>query len=562
MAEGENTEVGNLGRHVAVAPRPGGRSHLVRGVLGAVLAIAALVTGLSWAFASPVGSSPDDDFHHASIWCRDSGSEFCDFVVSDEGLIEEFTLPAQLTTPCYRFDGFESAACWEDIPEDETYTGSHINRGSYPGGYYAFMAPFVGEDVVSSVLTMRAVNVFLAVGVLTAIAALLPASERRLVLFVAVGSTIPLGWFLIGSVNPSAWAVLGVFGTFLALHGAVVSERWRRAALFAMACLTAVIAFSSRRDAAAYIALVVAAALALHYRAFLARPVIAAIPLGIGVVAAMLFLSSSSTGYLSSGDGQSLILASGQWTEIDADVPTWGEILFYNLVELPSIFFGSFGQGWGLGWLDTGMSSTTRIFASGVFIALLVAGLRAMDRGKLVAMLGVGGALVALPLFILQSRLDTVGVFLQPRYMYPLMVLLLAIALVDLRGKARLTVPQAAMMYLLAVLAHASALHSNIRRYVTGQEINAFDLSDGMEWWWESGPGPMALWLIGSLAFAVFALALFADTLLPPQAPPPPPAAPVMTPPAAIDDDTAPLPLPRRVSLTETEVALPPGPAR
>ena len=38
-------------------------------VVGGLLLILMLLTGLGWAVSSPVESSPDDNYHLGSIWC-------------------------------------------------------------------------------------------------------------------------------------------------------------------------------------------------------------------------------------------------------------------------------------------------------------------------------------------------------------------------------------------------------------------------------------------------------------------------------------------------------------
>ena len=38
-------------------------------ILGIAAPVALFVALGSWVLASPVGSSPDDDYHMASIWC-------------------------------------------------------------------------------------------------------------------------------------------------------------------------------------------------------------------------------------------------------------------------------------------------------------------------------------------------------------------------------------------------------------------------------------------------------------------------------------------------------------
>jgi hypothetical protein len=54
-------------------------------------------------------------------------------------------------------------------------------------------------------------------------------------------------------------------------------------------------------------------------------------------------------------------------------------------------------------------------------------------------------------------------------------------------------------------LANSIALHTNIRRYVTGMDVGGLDLDFAREWWWWFMPQfftPNLLWIGGSLAFA------------------------------------------------------------
>ena len=53
------------------APDP--RSMLLAGLC----ALALVAVGLAWSLASPAGSSPDDDFHLASIWCATGDPAVC-----------------------------------------------------------------------------------------------------------------------------------------------------------------------------------------------------------------------------------------------------------------------------------------------------------------------------------------------------------------------------------------------------------------------------------------------------------------------------------------------------
>lgn len=46
-------------------------------LLGGLLLVLMLLTGLGWAVSSPVESSPDEDFHLGSIWCPRPVGEYC-----------------------------------------------------------------------------------------------------------------------------------------------------------------------------------------------------------------------------------------------------------------------------------------------------------------------------------------------------------------------------------------------------------------------------------------------------------------------------------------------------
>ncbi|HTN56981.1 MAG TPA: hypothetical protein VL043_01815, partial [Protaetiibacter sp.] len=59
-------------------------------------------------------------------------------------------------------------------------------------------------------------------------------------------------------------------------------------------------------------------------------------------------------------------------------------------------------------------------------------------------------------------------------------------------------------------IANGVALHTNMRRYLTGIDAGSVNLNTGIEWWWNVPFSPMAVWIIGSLAYAalLFVLAM------------------------------------------------------
>ena len=105
-----------------------------------------------------------------------------------------------------------------------------------------------------------------------------------------------------------------------------------------------------------------------------------------------------------------------------------------------------------------------------------------------------------------------VGAWVQPRYMLP--VVLIILALVALQGPGLAEPPttrQLMWVGSLASIAHAVALHVLMRRYITGIDVVEANLSSRVEWWWGVPITPMAVWVVGSLAFAALAILVAAQ---------------------------------------------------
>ncbi|HEU4808686.1 MAG TPA: DUF2142 domain-containing protein, partial [Homoserinimonas sp.] len=169
----------------------------------------AVIALLAWALASPLGAAPDDDYHLVSTWCATDGA-YCEPGETDASRV----VPEALVhAHCYAQDALQSAACQESIswtaaPSVETKRGNFV--GAYPPVYYAVMSIFAGEDVLSSALLMRLINILLFVGLTTALFVLLPAVRRPTLIWAWLVTTLPMGVFILSSNNPSSWAVMGL----------------------------------------------------------------------------------------------------------------------------------------------------------------------------------------------------------------------------------------------------------------------------------------------------------------------------------------------------------------
>lgn len=470
--------------------------------LAPVLAFVALG---AWAFASPIGAGPDDDYHVISIWCASGGSELC----------EPGTEPTTRTVPesfpsiaCYAQYAERSADCQETVWAEwdrgtvQTERGNFV--GEYPPVYYAAMHLLAGGDLQVSALTMRLLNAALFVGLATALAALLPATRRRTLLWGWLIALVPLGMFLIPSNNPSGWAITGIGTAFLALLGWFETEGRRRWVLGALYLVGVLMAAGARGDAAVYAAGATITAVILtsaRNREWALRAILPA----LGLIIAVVLLSTA---------GQAGVGAVGFTGGEGATIPVPGEtgteavlsgfsLAAYNFLMLPFLWTGVFGT-WGLGWLDTQLAAVVPWAATAAFIVVGFAGIGRLSWRKAIATGGVLFVLIALPVYVLSAGGDKVGATLQPRYLLPLIVLFAFLLVSEPAGRAlRFTRAQTFAIFGALAVANLVALQVNIRRYVTGADQQGLNLDAGAEWWWTGLPvGPTAMWIIGTLAYA------------------------------------------------------------
>lgn len=462
-----------------------------------ILAILALS---AWALASPVGASPDDDYHLASTWCAtNEDTSLCHLAPEDD----ERSVPnALLTSPCYAFNPGQSAACQGNT--FDTYGDFVISdrgnfAGAYPPVYYVTMNLFAGTNIELSAVVMRIVNILLFVALTSALYALLPVRRRPTLVWGWVISLVPLGMFLLASNNPSAWAIISAGTLWLALLGFFETTGARKIALGVLAVIATVMGAGSRADAAVYAVIAVAVVTLLTARWERRWILSAALPVALVVVAIAFYLST----------GQSTLVSSGlNSTPNDGVEPNSVGLILHNLLNVPELWVGVFGN-WGLGWLDTLMPAVVWVAGLGCFAALAFAGLASQSQRKLLAVLMVLAAVWIIPTFVLVQSNAAVGSEVQPRYILPLIVLLGGVALLYARGP-RLSLSKAQALGVVAALsvANSLALHYNLRRYVTGTDVNGLNLDANLEWWWNIPVGPQAIWILGSLAFAALLVLL------------------------------------------------------
>ncbi len=449
-----------------------------------------------WALTSPLGSSPDDNYHQTTIWCVDattsSSPDTCRVIGESEttgGRLVE--VPALIAHPnCYAFQPMESAACQQPL-RDQIATTDTLDDGTYPGGFYRVMHLFIRDSIPESVLTMRIVNAALGAALLGAIALVTTAAVRRLMVLTLTPVLIPLGWFILASVNPSSWALSGLTGLGLALHTLFLVDGRRRVAAGVLVAIALTIALSARGDAPVYAGVITVAVCLLHWRTLWTDRRLVALPALIAVVSLWRMLVAAQVASIAGASAE---------TE-----RTLGQVVPNLILEFPALFSGMFGYAFGLGWLDTAVNSVTAYPVALILGFLGLTGLGRMSVPKALATSVIFLPMIVLPMMTLVRTRLIVGESVQPRYILPLMPMLLAVLLTDsaVDQVVRVSRVQSVLIWLGLTVATTAAMYANARRYVTG--VDGPTMIGPLEWWWESAPSPGAVTIIGGLAYAVFA---------------------------------------------------------
>lgn len=497
--------------------RPHGDRAARRGLRAALFVLAGGLTVTAWLYASPPGSSPDDGYHLGSIWCADGFRPDRCLEALGIGDPDVALAPAVLSElPCVGGDGRRPATCINGIYErlEGQFRPIPANlTGSRASLYYRTANLLVSDDHAAAIARIRIMNAALALLLVASTAMVAAADVRRAVLVSWLAASVPLGLFMLTSLNSTAWGLIGL-GTLWA--NALTALRpggiARRGLAAALALLGALMALGSRTEAPAHLAVIVIAVIALTWtdlpsgRGLLMRarrrPVVSlSVVLVLAVLAALAdrisglgYLVGSATGL---SDGWARLVARG----ISNPVLTLA-------AETPQLWTGSLGT-WSLGWLDTNMPSAVWVPATASFVLLAGFGLLGASRGRSIAATVVLAAMLALPVASLLAVGLVVQEQLQARHYLPLLFVLLGVSLVRSPGQGPLMLSRGPRLVIAGalMLAHSVALTININRYTRGlTEFLYIDTSREIAWWWGGwAPSPGTVWFVGTLAFGVLA---------------------------------------------------------
>ncbi|MEP6480449.1 MAG: DUF2142 domain-containing protein [Rhodoglobus sp.] len=459
----------------------------------------AIVAFMSWGLSSPVGSSPDDDFHLASIWCGHGDADGCQTAAQPN----ERTVYRDLVidSVCFAFNPDASASCqgkdFGENPSDVVTTPRGNFTGLYPPVFYFAMSFLAGPDIDASVLVMKAANSVLFVGLVTLLFWLLPVHRRPTLVAALALSLVPLGMSLVPSTNPSSWAIISAGTLWIALLGVFETTGKRRLALGAVATVATVIGAGARADSAIYAGLAVVLVLFMTFRKTREYFLLAIFPAALTLIAIALYLTSHQGDAATAGLGAA---PTGKGTG-----PL--TLILANIAYLPGLWSGVFGS-WNLGWLDTALPLSVPAAALMCFAGAVFIGLTSHVPRKGIAVFAILGAMTVIPIVLLVQSNSVVGANYQPRYLLPLVVMLAGFLLLTAGRPLATTSAQRWLIVIGLSFANAVALQTNIRRYVTGADMPGLDLDAGAEWWWHLPISPMFVWIAGSLAFAAALVAL------------------------------------------------------
>lgn len=460
-----------------------------------VSVLALLVALLGWIVASPIGSSPDDDYHLTSIWCSEFSPLYpCTTIPGENGgesyLAPKVTVEAHA---CFAFQPNQTADC---VVEDDgaLRLTDRLNQvqGLYPSTYYSVMSIFASSNFVASVSTMRLFNALLVSGLLLLFLFVGAPFLQRGALLVLPITFVPLALFIFASTNPSSWTIMGCAFFFLFAMNAVTSREQlsQRAYLASIGgtVIAAFLAIASRVDGSAFLVVIAIAIVILTTREQLRN----AIAASVVILASTLFAAFS---FLQQGlgpAGSSATIGESKYV---------GGLLVTNILEVPVFLAGAVG-GAPLGWADTrmpGFVSTVGLLAVG---AIAFWGLAATSLRKGIAIVVLALATFATPVFLAQQQRIEVLDFVQARYVLPVViVLLVAMVLVippGQRGPYPL-VPRYTLVTLVA-LSGATALWVNFHRYAFGADAPFFARNLETQWTGLWGDISLVVIIAGMLA--------------------------------------------------------------
>jgi hypothetical protein len=439
----------------------------VRAFLGFLVAF--LLIGGAWAFATPLGGTPDEPAHLIKAAAVARGELLGD--ATEQPAVRSVTVPAIIgdanAWPCFAFHDEIGAACQAPFPERDGLVDATTSAGLYNPMYYALVGwpSLVLPTSESAVYGMRLVSVLLCSILLGYGLAALRTVTRPLAFGIAVlAASTPMVGFLLGALNPNGLEIAAGVALFGGLAAVVLRPGMpARAHLVAIAA-SGVLLSNARGISPLWMALVAAVVLLLVPWARIRelrrswRVRLTFLVLVLGVVAAGVWILVTGT-----------LGSLGRFPGAGTESPLRAFLVMLTRAIDPG-YVGVFG------WLDTPAPPAVYAVWSALLLVPVVLAVAVARGRRLAAVLVATAGVVLLPAIVQAASVRGSGYIWQGRYALVALVLLVLVCAVVLSvaGFRVDDVPRSAPVVLLAiaaglaVLAHVAAFAFAIRRYAVG----------------------------------------------------------------------------------------------
>ena len=470
------------------------------------------ITLLCWAVSSPILSAPDQAYHLAHVWCANGvDQKYC--ISSNGSAINREIVYTISGDYCYLTRVDKPVLCGPNrsLSSAKYSLGSYtIGNVNYPNGFYSVMNIFVTHNSTLSVILMRIFNATLAV-ILFIFQMILGSKKQRIAwLSGFIFTIIPLALFLIPSVNPSTWSIIGMSNAWMFLVIALTLPRTekKRCCMAALLWLvSAIMCIGSRYDATIYFAitnfLVFLAVKPIFSRRNFKRnagQVFLTLLIGIG----LLFFTKERLTFLQNN----FSIRTKPFNPLGPNFGQWLTSWSMHFFAIPQQALGS-GK---LGWEEIPLPTIVSIIGTGfAFSVLLFAAYNTTLKQVVVVGLSVLLMFVTV-LRIANMELDLFAV--SGRYILPLVPFVIGawvyfsnseIQFIEIKSFRN-------MVIVLLSITQSISLYTLLERYVMGASggLRMLRLDSVNQWWWPSFVlGPNFIVVIGSLCFCRFLFSVF-----------------------------------------------------
>jgi hypothetical protein len=441
-----------------------------------------------WAVGSPPGSSPDEDLHLSSAWCH----------AKYQGANCE-TIPQRLVEvgKCYFLDSQTTSVCEESIAQIEVAP----ERIYGDTKYYHFLSNFISLDSIDkSTIQLRVVNSLLSSLVIFLIVVLTTRSIYLPILVSWITVNIPLGFFILSSVNPSSWLYIFAF-TCLPFVYKLFQQKDSPTLVSSKILIliaTLIFALEGRPDTLLFASIFAVSLLPIIFNTTINNEKFKTLTY---VVTFFMFIPLTNVVWNRSNLVNFREFKIGEW-----------EIL----TSLPSIITGVFG-GWGLGSLETTMPPITYIGSFVTILFILFMSLRFINKSESITYILLGFFAFLIPFFVLVRSNLRVGEWVQPRYILPIFYALVGLCLIvifrSFKTKPLLLVTN--FLFVISTISFSFALHTFYRRYTVGLDNYSLIFREPDSWWWkfDAFPSPVLTYFVTVIVFIVFWLKIIKDIL-------------------------------------------------